>query len=120
MDTQVYSNLNGGADASLSLTRQLRDLYRTSRLIQHHDPYAAARVARIADQAEYFLQQWPSDQWPSVTSCHRTVPTREVTLTWLASVKAQAHQAAQSGHPWAYASWRQTTSVLLDALVAFA
>lgn len=120
MDTKVDFDLEDAAEATLRLSRQLRDLYRTARNIQPHAPYAAARLARIADQAEYFLQQWPADQWPYATSTNSPIPSREVLLRWLTTAKAQAAQAAQHPQPWTYAGWHQATSMLLAALVAFA
>lgn len=120
MDIKVDFDLEDAAEASVRLSRQLRDLYRSARTIQHHAPYAAARLARIADQAEYFVQQWPASHWPYATSTNSPIPAREVLLRWLATAKAQATEAAQLPQPCSYTSWHQATSMLLAALVAFA
>ncbi|WP_022824897.1 hypothetical protein [Hymenobacter norwichensis] len=98
----------------------LRDLYRAARLIPHHTPYAAARLARIADQAEYFLHQWPTELWPTYSRSDSPIPDKDVLMNWLSSAKREAeyHQDAASA-PLTYASWRQVTTPLLAALVPF-
>lgn len=98
----------------------LRDLYRAARLIPHHTPYAAARLARIADQAEYFLHQWPQEQWPAYSRSDSPIPAKDVLLSWLSAAKREAghHQHAASA-PLTYAIWRQVTTTLLAALVPF-
>lgn len=98
----------------------LRDLYRAARLIPHHAPYAAARLARIADQAEYFLHQWPGELWPTYSHSDSTLPTKDVLLSWLAAAKCEAeHYQHAVSPPWTYAAWRQVTTTLLAALVPF-
>lgn len=98
----------------------LRDLYRAARLIPYHGPYAAARLARIADQAEYFLQAWPLELWPAHTRSEWPVPAKDVLLAWLATAKQEAERyLPPANHPWTYAAWRQVTTTLLAALVPF-
>ncbi|QJX48762.1 hypothetical protein HMJ29_18305 [Hymenobacter taeanensis] len=101
--------------------KALRELYRTARHIYHSDPYAAARLARIADQAEYFLHAWPEEQWPTTQPGPYPFPSRQVLLAWAATAKRDA--TAFSLLPessWSYAHWRQVTTTLLATLVPFA
>ncbi|TGE04932.1 hypothetical protein [Hymenobacter fodinae] len=108
------------SDQVSSLGKALRELYRTARHIYHSDPYAAARLARIADQTEYFLQTWPEEQWPTSLHGVQPMPSRHVLLTWTANAKRDA--VAFSLLPesaWSYAQWRQITTTLLAALAPF-
>jgi hypothetical protein len=101
-------------------SKALRELYRNARHIYHSDPYAAARLARIADQTEYFLQAWPEEQWPTSLHGQQPLPSRHVLLVWVANAKRDA--AAFSLLPesaWSYAHWRQITTTLLAALAPF-
>lgn len=100
----------------------LRSLYRAARHIRFADPYAGARLARIADQAEYFLQQWPTDEWPaSLAEEAAAVPPRAVLLAWVATAKREAAQlSARPPGIGTHASWQQITTTLLAALVPFA
>lgn len=101
--------------------KALRELYRTARHIYHSDPYAAARLARIADQAEYFLQAWPEDQWPTSLHNQHPMPSRHVLLAWAATARREAmHFSLIENMPWAYANWQQVNTTLLAALVSFA
>lgn len=100
----------------------LRDLYRAARLLPYHAPYAAARLARIADQAEYFLHQWPADRWPPCSRSDSPIPTKDVLLIWLTAAKREAEHyqhSAGASSSWTYAAWRQITTTLLAALVPF-
>lgn len=102
---------------SLVLSRSLRTLYRSARHLQHTDPYAAARLGRLADQAEYFLQQWPDTQWPQHTAGpDHTIPAKAVLLTWLDT----ARREAATGGTLSYTRWHQILTTLLAALVPFA
>ncbi|MBC6699450.1 hypothetical protein [Hymenobacter sp. BT190] len=102
--------------ASHSLTRSLRTLYRSARHLQHTDPYAAARLGRIADQAEYFLQQWPDSQWPKYASSPDwPMPEKQVLLTWLDT----ARREATTTDALTYTRWHQMLNTLLAALVLF-
>ena len=107
------------AQATMPLNQELRKLYRSARHIQHHAPYAAARVARIADQAEYFLQQWPDAQWPAVSQPDWPMPAKTVLVAWLDAVKQETAPYVAGNILWPYASWRQATTTLLAALVPF-
>jgi|GEM_PF-6549335 len=98
------------------LSRSLRDLYRSARSLRHTDLYAPARLARIADQAEYFLQQWPIGHWPASSRLHCPTPGKNVLLGWLATVKRES----LSGGTWTYARWQEVMNTLLAALVPFA
>lgn len=101
--------------------KALRDLYRTARHIYFSDPYAAARLARIADQAEYFLQAWPEDQWPVTLHDQQPMPSRHALLAWTAAARREAtHFSLPENTPWAYANWQQVNTTLLAALVSFA
>ncbi|MBX0289453.1 hypothetical protein K3G63_03340 [Hymenobacter sp. HSC-4F20] len=91
----------------------LRELYRTVRHLHYTDPYAQARLARIADQAEYFLQAWPANEWPENLHATQALPPREVLLAWVATAKSE------STRPWTYAVWQQATTLLLATLVPF-
>lgn len=98
----------------------LRDLYRAARQIPYHAPYAAARLARIADQAEYFLHEWPVELWPTASPSDWPVPTKNVLLAWVTTAKTEAERyRAPTTQPWTYAAWRQITTTLLAALVPF-
>ena len=106
---------------SLPSRKALRDLYRAARHISHSDPYAAARLARIADQAEYFLHEWPTELWPDAMNPDHVLPDRHVLLAWAASAKRKAaHFSLPENSPWSYASWHQVVTTLLAALVFFA
>jgi len=99
----------------------LRDLYRAARLIPYHAPYAAARLARIADQADYFLHEWPTKFWPAFSQPDWPVPAKEVLLAWVATAKTEAtYYLPPNNNAWTYAAWRQITTTLLAALVPFA
>jgi hypothetical protein len=115
-------SFNSPESAPQSATQKaLRDLYRAARHIPYHDPYAAARLARIADQAEYFLHEWPTDQWPTLSHPDWPMPAKDVLLAWLASAKKEADQyLPPARQPWTYTAWRQITTLLLAALVPFA
>jgi hypothetical protein len=102
---------------SFTLSRSLRTLYRNARHLQHTDPYAAARLGRLADQAEYFLQQWPDTQWPQHASGPDwPMPEKAVLLTWLDT----ARREAAAGGTLSYSRWHQMLNTLLAALVPFA
>ena len=101
--------------ASFLLNRSLRGLCRSARHLQHQDPYAAARLARIADQAEYFLQQWPDEHWLAISRSNWPLPDKAVLLAWLATVKEETSTEAT----WTAARWQQASSTLLAALVPF-
>lgn len=102
---------------TLTLTRSLRTLYRSARHLQHTDPYAAARLGRIADQAEYFLQQWPDSEWPQHASGPDwPMPAKSALLTWLDT----ARREAAAGGTFSYTRWHQMLNTLLAALVPFA
>ncbi|UYZ63969.1 hypothetical protein [Hymenobacter weizhouensis] len=103
-----------------ALQASLRQLYRSARYISHKEPYAAARLARIADQAEYFLHEWPADQWPDrLSPSSQPLPARSVLLAWLATAKHTASQTDRA-KPCSYSCWRQVTTTLLAALAPFA
>jgi hypothetical protein len=106
---------------ALPSRKALRDLYRAARHIAHSDPYAAARLARIADQAEYFLQQWPDALWPIVLHAAYPLPARHVLLAWVAAAKRDAITfSLLPNNAWSYSPWHQITTTLLAALVPFA
>lgn len=106
---------------ALPSRKALRDLYRAARHIYHSDPYAAARLARIADQAEYFMQEWPLELWPSELHVGHPLPGRHVLLAWAAAAKRDAtHHSLPASSSWSYANWHQVTTTLLAALVSFA
>lgn len=117
MNELLTSNLSETSPLSTAQAA-LRDLYRTARHIPYHASYAAARLARIADQAEYFLHAWPADLWPTHSQTDWPIPTKEVLLAWLASAKKEANQhLPPTNRPWTYAAWSQITTTLLAALV---
>jgi hypothetical protein len=84
--------------------------------LRHTDLYASARLARIADQAEYFLLQWPAAHWPASSRLALPVPGKQVLLGWLTTVKRES----LAGGTWPYTRWRETQNTLLAALVPFA
>lgn len=109
------------APALLALARTLRDLYRTARSIRHSAPYAAARLARIADQAEYFLQQWPAGHWPDTSPAGQPMPPKDALLAQIAAASTEARRyASPAGRLWPYASWQQVSALMLEALEPFA
>jgi len=117
----LFSSNRPDSTPPLAAQAALRDLYRTARCIPYHAPYAAARLARIADQAEYFLQEWPADQWPVHSQADWPMPAKDVLLAWLTAAKMEAtYYLPPVSHPWTYAAWRQVTTTLLAALVPFA
>jgi hypothetical protein len=118
--SNLLSSSQPGPTPTASYQTALRDLYRAARLIPHHTPYAAARLARIADQAEYFLNQWPLEQWPTYSRSDSPIPTKDVLVSWLTAAKREAeHYQHATGSPWTYAAWRQVTTTLLAALAPF-
>ncbi|MCA8830469.1 hypothetical protein [Hymenobacter pini] len=99
----------------------LRDLYRSVRCLSSTDPYAPARLARVADQAEYFLLAWPAEEWPASLHSSQPLPTRQTLLTWVLTAR---HEISQLGTTptvaWTYPSWHRIFTLLLAALVHFA
>lgn len=116
MNLSENLSLQPPGPASLPPDRSLRNLYRSARCLQHQAPYAPARLARLADQAEYFIQQWPDHHWPTTSHSAWPVPAKAVLLAWLATVKREA----AAGGTWSYARWQQASTTLLSALVPFA
>ncbi|MET4105979.1 hypothetical protein [Hymenobacter sp. UYP22] len=99
----------------------LRDLYRTVRHLPSTDPYAPARLARIADQAEYFLQAWPLQEWPAALHSSQALPARQVLLAWVSTAKREIRQLGVTPTvTWTYTSWHRVSTLLLAALVHFA
>lgn len=99
----------------------LRDLYRAARHLPSTDPYAPARLARIADQTEYFLQEWPPADWPEALHSGQPLPARQVLLTWVQTARREISQAGIApGTTWTYPRWHQISTTLLAALVPFA
>lgn len=99
----------------------LRDLYRSLRHLPSSDPYAPARLARIADQAEYLLDSWPAEQWPAALHAGQPLPARAVLLGWVATARRDiAHAGTAPGTAWPYPQWHRISTTLLAALVPFA
>ncbi|RSK33061.1 hypothetical protein [Hymenobacter metallilatus] len=99
----------------------LRDLYRTARHLPSTDPYAPARLARIADQAEYFLLNWPLEAWPAALHSGQPLPSRQALLAWVLMAQRELRQIGTSSDtPWPYATWHRVSTLLLAALVPFA
>ena len=99
----------------------LRDLYRTIRHLPSSDPYAPARLARIADQAEYLLGSWPAEQWPADLYSGQPLPARAVLLGWVATARRDiGHAGTAPGTSWPYPQWHRISTTLLAALVPFA
>jgi hypothetical protein len=99
----------------------LRDLYRTARHLTSTDPYAPARLARIADQTEYFLQAWPAPAWPTALHAGQPLPARQTLLTWVQSAKREISQLGTAPSvAWSYSAWHRVFTLLLAALVHFA
>ncbi|RSK50040.1 hypothetical protein [Hymenobacter rigui] len=99
----------------------LRDLYRAARHLPSTDPYAPARLARIADQAEYFLQNWTAETWPAALHSGQPLPARQVLLGWVLMAQREIKQTGTSpGTVWPYATWHRIFTMLLAALVPFA
>ena len=117
-----YPELSAGEKSSFpSALIALRDLYRTVRHLPSTDPYAPARLARIADQAEYFLLSWPLHEWPAALHSSQALPARQVLLTWVMTAKREISQLGTTPTvTWAYTSWHRVSTLLLAALVHFA
>ncbi len=99
----------------------LRELYRVVRHLPSADPYAPARLARIADQAEYLLESWPLPDWPAALHSAQALPTRAVLLSWVTAARREIGYAGTTpGTPWPYPQWHRITTTLLAALVPFA
>ena len=99
----------------------LRDLYRTVRHLPSSDPYAPARLARIADQAEYLLETWPLADWPEALHSGQALPERHVLMGWLTTARREiGHAGTAAGTIWPYPQWHRITTTLLAALVPFA
>ena len=99
----------------------LRELYRTVRHLPSSDPYTPARLARIADQAEYLLDSWPAAQWPRALHSGQPLPARAVLLGWVAAARRDiGHAGTTPGTSWPYPQWHRITTTLLAALVPFA
>ncbi|WP_426492149.1 hypothetical protein [Hymenobacter sp. 102] len=99
----------------------LRDLYRSARHLSSTDPYAPARLARIADQAEYFLQAWPASAWPQALHSGQALPARQTLLIWVQSAKREINQLGTTpAVTWSYPAWHRIFTLLLAALVHFA
>jgi hypothetical protein len=49
--------------------------------------YSLTRLARIADQAEYFVENWPAEYWPLQTSKGVDIPPLKQLLEELAAIK---------------------------------
>lgn len=99
----------------------LRDLYRTARHLPSTDPYTPARLARIADQADYLLDTWPTEQWPVALHSGQPLPARAVLLAWVAVARRDiGHAGTAAGTRWPYPQWQRITTTLLAALAPFA
>ena len=99
----------------------LRELYRAVRHLPSSDPYTPARLARIADQAEYLLESWPLYDWPAALHSAQTLPTRAVLLGWVSTARREiGHAGTTPGALWPYPQWHRITTTLLAALVPFA
>lgn len=118
---QTPAPLPGGKTAFPPARTALRDLYRAARHLPSTDPYAPARLARIADQTEYFLQEWPLPDWPEALHSGQPLPDRYVLLSWVLTARREINRAGTApGTVWPYARWHQITTTLLAALVPFA
>lgn len=116
---KLTTTLPGATSTPLPPARMLlRELYRAARQLQFTTPYAPARLSRIADQAEYLLQEWPLEQWPPALHSGQPLPARHVLLTWVATVRRDAAELP-NGSP-SYAAWQQASTLLLATLVPFA
>lgn len=99
----------------------LRELYRAAGRLQFSDPYAPARLVRIADQTEYFLLEWPPDQWPSYLHSGQPLPSRDELLHHTAQVKNLAAARGSSTQPgWSHQRWERALRALLGTLQPFA
>lgn len=99
----------------------LRDLYRTVRHLPSTDPYAPARLARIADQMEYLLETWPAEQWPAALHSGQPLLARAVLMGWVAAARREiGHAGTAPGTSWPYPQWQRITTTLLAVLVPFA
>lgn len=116
-----HSPAPGAVTAFPAVRTALRDLYRTARYLSSTDAYAPARLARIADQAEYLLQAWPLAEWPAALHSGQPLPPRQALLTWVLTAQREISQTGTApGTVWPYARWHQISTILLAALVPFA
>lgn len=73
----------------------LRTLWSQLVALQAQTPYRDARLARIADQGDYVLRNWPADQWPVTNRQLAPVPNRVELmrqLTYLTQAIAACNQ----------------------------
>lgn len=92
----------------------LRGLLTQARALQFQAPYSHARLARLADQAEYCLHTWPSEHWPRVTRTGDAVPTQDLVVAWAATVKTSLATPAPSSLQTTV--WLQARQDLIAAL----
>ncbi|WP_460621541.1 hypothetical protein [Hymenobacter tenuis] len=116
-----FSWLGGPSTSPDTTQTALRDLYRAARRLHFSEPYAPARLARIADQAEYFLQEWPAERWPAGLHSGHPLPAREELLQLVhETMRIKAVYEHTSAQRWSHTHWHQAITSLLAALEPFA
>lgn len=65
------------------LLHTLRTIYQHLLLLQPGTPYRSARLARLADQTEYCLTQWPQPAWPQYSRQGELVPPYAQVHHWV-------------------------------------
>ena len=65
------------------LIHALRTIYQHVLLLQPFMPYSTARLARLADQTDYCLMQWPLTQWPQYSRQGELIPAYRQVYQWV-------------------------------------
>ena len=65
------------------LIHALRTIYQHLLLLQPLAPYSTARLARLADQTEYCLTQWPLAEWPQYSRQGEQLPPQAGVRRWV-------------------------------------
>jgi hypothetical protein len=101
------------------LISTLRTIYQHLLLLQPHTPYSTARLARLADQTEYCLAQWPLQLWPQYSRQGESIPAYAQVRHWVQQASQLLSALPGSWDAWCdqtLAVWRQAAYLLRRTL----
>ncbi|WP_143436942.1 MULTISPECIES: hypothetical protein [Hymenobacter] len=94
----------------------LRGLLSQTRALSPSTPYATARLARLTDQSEYFLLQWPHDEWPHINRTGDSVPSKPLVINQISRVTTLLSPVASPTPVLAPATWLLAQESLIKIL----
>ncbi|MDF7815198.1 hypothetical protein [Hymenobacter sp. YC55] len=98
------------------LIHALRTIYQHLLLLQPLTPYSTARLARLADQTEYCLTQWPRPAWPQYSRQGELVPPYSQVHRWVQQATHLLAALPASLCEQTLESWQQAAYLLRRAL----